>query len=365
MTRRRTAVTGSGDSAAFTNTLLDWLGLPSDAGPDDIEAAHDRLVAFLDSAPPGLQPWARQQATAAGAAYAVLSGRETDSAGATGRDDRTTAADDNADALDDLTEDDFDEDDFDEDDLDPDEPVRATSGKHPASARQGRGRAAEPRKRMAQRPTRSHPRQSAPPALWRRMRNSRVFPVVLMLVVAGLVYGVYQVGGGAPSNTGAKGNATASPTAQPLDEAKVAELMTKLQANPKDVDTLRSLGDVYFQASDYKTAATWQQKIIDINPKDINARLALGVALFNTGDTAGAEQHWLKAVEIDPNQAEAHYDLGFLHLSKNPPDNAKAKAEWEQVIKIDPNSELAKTVSNHMDSLTDPSPSATSPAGGK
>ena len=341
----------------------------------------------------------------AGAAYAVLSGRESDPTGATARDDRTPAADGDDEAVDAvdavdadepdddvlnlklLIADDFDEDDFDEDDFDEAERDRterdqaerdrterdraerdrATSGKQPGGTRPSRGAAAKSGKQVAQRASRSHPRQSAPATLRRRLRNSRIFPIALMLVVAGLVYGVYRAGAETPPNSGTNASATAAPTAQPLDEAKVAELMSKLQANPKDVETLRSLGDVYFQASDYKTAATWQQKILDINPNDINARLALGVALFNTGDTAGAEQHWLKVVELDPKQAEAHYDLGFLYLSKNPPDNAKAKAAWEEVIRIDPNSELAKTVSTHMDSLVDPSPSpsTTSSGGGK
>ena len=74
MSRRRASAATPGDSAGFTQTLLARLGLPPDADRTDIEAAHDELVAFLDSAPRGLRPWAQQQLTTAEAAFTLLSG---------------------------------------------------------------------------------------------------------------------------------------------------------------------------------------------------------------------------------------------------------------------------------------------------
>lgn len=336
MGRRRAALAGSVDSAEVTRTLLARLGLPPEASPDEARDARDRLVAFLDSAPPDLSAWARRQARAADAAVTLLSDPGTDPLCETepedpadGRDGKPGKPGKQDDAGD------LDEDHFDEDDFDQDGKARATIVAAPS----------------------------------RRWRPSRIVPVVLTLVVAAVVYGVYRAGvDPAPS---ASAQATASPTAlpstQPLDEAKVVALMKKLDANPADVETLRALADLYFQSGDYPTAASWQRKILDRNPKDITALLTLGVALFNNQDLAGAEQQWLKVVELDPKQPEAHYDLGFLYLSKSPPDTAKAKAAWAKVIEIAPGSELAKTVTSHMDGLQNasPSPSASSSGGGK
>ena len=185
----------------------------------------------------------------------------------------------------------------------------------------------------------------------------------MLAVLAGVVYGVYQ-SGDHTKLPGLSANATESASAQPVDKAKVATLMQKLDANPKDVDSLRALGDMYFQATDYKAAASWQQKIVDIDPKDVTARLALGAADFNAGDNANAEKQWLAVVALDPKQAEAHYDLGFLYLSASPPDMAKVKSEWTKVVEIDPNSDIAKNVSTHLQSLESQSASP-SPVTGK
>ena len=134
--------------------------------------------------------------------------------------------------------------------------------------------------------------------------------------------------------------------------------MAKISANPKDIASLQSLGDIYFAAADYKTAIGWEEKILAVDPKNQVALLAAGAAQFNQGDKAAAKKHWLKAAALYPNVAEVHYDLGFLYLSQTPPDLAKATAEWERVIAIDPTSEVAKTVATHLKSLKSPAPSA-------
>lgn len=321
---RRASAAGSDRPTEFTQTLLARLGLPPDATPHDIEAVHGRLVTFLDSAPTELHGWARQQARTADAAVALLTHEATDVGGEAARDDR----EDESSADDALDEDEFDEDAF------------------PASG-QGKSRAGG-------RADRTNPSRPALALSAGWLRRSRLIPVVLILAVAAVVFGVYQLGDrGVPPVS-----PNASSSTQPLDQAKVADLMQKLSANPKDVQTLGALGDLYFQAGDYKTAASWQQKIVDIDSKHVNARLALGAALFNMGDGAAAEKQWLEVVAIDPKHAEAHYDLGFLYLSKNPPDMVKVKAEWAKVVEIDPNSELAKTVSAHVQRLENsPSPS--------
>ena len=66
----------------------------------------------------------------------------------------------------------------------------------------------------------------------------------------------------------------------------------------------------------------------------------------------------------DAKNVEAHYDLGFMFLSKNPPDLVNVRAEWNEVIAIAPDSDVAKTVATHLKSLDgSPAPSAGSSAG--
>ena len=45
-------------------------------------------------------------------------------------------------------------------------------------------------------------------------------------------------------------------------------------------------------------------------------------------------------------------------MSQTPSDTAKMKAEWQKVIEINPNSDLAQTVSTHINAQASPSPSS-------
>lgn len=183
--------------------------------------------------------------------------------------------------------------------------------------------------------------------------------VAAILLAAGAAFAVHSMTG---SNVPAMDAADPTPSASApaLDNAKVAALMQKITADPKDVDSLGALADMYFQAGDYKNSAVFTKKVLEVTPKNANSWVNLGAAQFNQGDAKGAETSWLKAVALNPKLAEAHYDLGFLYLSSSKPDMAKVKAEWEKVVAIDPTSDIAKNVQTHLKSLESASPAPSS-----
>ena len=190
-----------------------------------------------------------------------------------------------------------------------------------------------------------------------------MWAAVPLLVIA-IVFAVFQMDkaddvpgiSGAP--TGQQTTAASGATA--VDPAKVGALMQKITANPKDKASLQALGDLYFAATDYKNAAVFEQKVLDVDPKNQVALLALGAAQFNLGNAVEAKKTWLTAAGLYPNVAEVHYDLGFLYFSQTPPDKVNMQIEWKKVIAIDPNSNLAKTVATHIKGATaTPSASAT------
>jgi len=202
-------------------------------------------------------------------------------------------------------------------------------------------------------------RTSVPAAAAVNPRRLQLVWAIVPLLVVAVVVGVYFMGKGSdvPGVTGTPtGTATTAaasgPAVVPVDKAKVAALMTKITANPKDTVSLLAMGDIYFGAADYKNAAAWEQKVVDADPKNEKGLLALGAAQFNLGNTAVAKKHWLVAAKLYPNSAEVHYDLGFLYMSQTPPDTAKMRAEWKKVVDIDPTSDLAKTVATHINAPT-------------
>ena len=319
MSRQPVSVGGRADATEFRQELLGRLGLRDNASDQEVEAAHNGLVDFLELAPQEVKSWATAKTTDVDEAFALLSGPEQDlippvvvtTPGALDEEPPTSAV--------------------------PAAPVYSARQATPAPAASGR---------------------RWPP------RTQLVWAVLPLLIVA-IVLGVYWSGkdSGVPGISGAPTNATptaasSGPTAPPLDQAKVAALMAKVSANPKDVASLQLLGDLYFASNDYTNASVWEQKILGVDPKNEKALLSLGAAQFNSGNKAEAKKQWLIAAGLYPKNVEVHYDLGFYYMSEKPADTANMKLEWGKVVAIAPNSALAKSVQTVITG-TKPSASAT------
>jgi len=175
----------------------------------------------------------------------------------------------------------------------------------------------------------------------------------------------FNAGGTSASVIGAGGSPapSAAASAPVLDQAAVAGLMVKIQANPKDADSLMALGDAYYKTGDYKTAGDWYAKVTAIEPTNVRGFLALGATAFNQGDAATAETAWKQVLTLDEKNVEAHYDLGFLYLNRQPADMVGVQREWSRVVALAPDSNIAKTVKAHLDALASAQPGAPAPSG--
>ena len=174
----------------------------------------------------------------------------------------------------------------------------------------------------------------------------------------------FNAGGTSADSIGARSSqAPAAASAPVLDQAKVAELMGKIQANPQDADSLMALGDEFFKVGDFTAAAGWFAKVTKIEPTNVRGFLALGAAAFNQNDLTTAETAWKQATTIDPKNVEAYYDLGFLYLNRQPPDMVGVQREWGKVVKLAPGSDVAKTVQAHLDALASSAPASPAASG--
>jgi cytochrome c-type biogenesis protein CcmH/NrfG len=293
--------------------LLAQLGLGAGASDAELETAHDGIVGFLRTAPQDLRTWAGRQISTTDEAYALLS-----------------------------------------------DPAADLASLAPGAL----FAAAEPTRAPVTTATRSGTAIPGTP-------GRRVGPVARAIIAAlGLVGAlaialfIYQSGAPAvPGFTGTPGpNASATPA---VDAARVAALMQKIAANPKDTASLIGLGDLYYQAGDFKTAADWMAKAVAVDPKNTSALLGLGAAQFNIGDAPSAEKQWRAVLVVEPKNQEAYYDLGFMYLAQNPPDMANVTAMWQKVLDIDPTTTYAANVKTHFASFASPSPAASGvPASG-
>lgn len=278
-----------------------FFGLDADASPDRVADVHRQLEAYLAGAPADLQPWAERQKGLARRAVEARTGTDAQQA------------------------------------------------------------EAEELSALGLDPELETPAATAAPVIRPPKKKGWMLPAALALLSAIVVVGVYQMGGDPQPQAGSNPSASSmqdipGSTPKPVDPKMVKTLEEKIKKDPKDVLSMKALGQVYDQAGDYTNAAKWQQRVTEVTPKDPTAWLALGVAQFNGANLKDAEVSWNKAKELDPKQAITYYNLGFLYMSKN--DMNKARENWQKVVDLDPKSDLAKSVQSHLGKASTPSAKA-------
>jgi cytochrome c-type biogenesis protein CcmH/NrfG len=354
--------------------LLARLGLDPSATPEDVSASHEAVSAYLAAAPRSLRTWARVQASGADEAYALLTdpaalSRAVALGGAGARPAVLPGEPATPPAR-----------------RDPPSPApvavvpavtaAAAAGAAPARVdallaevtpgahREIVGTAAE--RAASTVAVSGTPRSSrllgllASPAFRNVALVGATVAAIGIVVVLGFNAGNTRAGGIAAGVTPAPSAAASTPV---LDQAAVAALMVKIQANPKDADSLMALGDAYYRTGDFKTAGDWFAKVTAVEPTNVRGFLALGATAFNQGDPATAETAWKQAVTIDEKNVEAHYDLGFLYLNRQPADMVGVQREWTRVVQLAPDSDIAKTVKAHLDALASFKPASPAASG--
>ena len=364
------SVRPTGQAAAEVE-LLARLGLPASASPEDVDQLHHAVSEFLAAAPPEIRGWARAQVAALDTAYIHL----TDPVGLEGSALMSPASPpsvvpggpatpparrgpapavapveplaDEADELDIEGEPSVEDlaalyamvTPSAHDDMKPQSrPARPAATPVPAPARAA---AMAPALQVAPAPAES--------TIWKKLFLGGLTAVLAVGLFVGINFVVN--GSAVKADPNASQVAQAPASAPVVDEAKVAGLMAKIQANPEDIESLLALGNEFYNGGQFDVAATWFDKVTAIDPKNVQALLARGAVSFNLNDLANAESTWKKVVVIDPKNTEVHYDLGFLYLNQPTPNWTGVQAEWNKVIELDPGSDLAKTVQSHLDSL--------------
>jgi tetratricopeptide (TPR) repeat protein len=295
-----------------TAKYFEVLGLPLDAGGQDIEARYQELTAHFNSneLPPQLKDWAREQMAKVDEAYAILSDPDL-RAGL-------------------------------EDELVEEEPQPVVAAAAPA-------------------PAQVAPRQRGGGGAAARLPLIALALGIIVGGVALLAVIVGEMGFGDEAEDPADAAAEQQQFV-PVDTERVAELVTSYQQDQKNPETLFELGEAYFLAGEWQQGLDWFLKLVEVDPGNVHAWTDIGTARYNLGNIEEARTAWTKGIELAPDDPQLHYNMGFLHANSEPPDFEAARQEWQTVLELAPGTELANTVSVHMEGLNaTPTPGAPAP----
>ncbi len=143
--------------------------------------------------------------------------------------------------------------------------------------------------------------------------------------------------GMSPAQLPGIGSAQQEQAPSPEMLAKAAEpLLTQLQSNPNDVETVIKLGNLYYDSRAYTQAIQYYEKALSIQPKNADVRTDLGTAYWYTGDPDKAIASFEKALAIRPNHPGTLFNLGIVKW-QGKKDPKGAVVAWEKLLETNPN----------------------------
>lgn len=190
------------------------------------------------------------------------------------------------------------------------------------------------------------PRETQPVAAGSNTWTSReAYLLALVCLFVGLVLGYLFRGSSPPAATALGANpAVATPAPAPGQgpthsaEALApfaAPLLAALQTDPKNVEALVQLGNLYYDNHVYPQAIDYYTRALELRPADVNVRTDLGTSYWYSNMPEKAVAEYNKSLAIEPHHAPTLFNLGIVQLEglNNP---AAAVAAWEKLLATNP-----------------------------
>lgn len=193
------------------------------------------------------------------------------------------------------------------------------------------------------------------------LASSRVYQICAAALVVGLALGYFVIGARkAPAPTRASAPSVAPkpgmmpgghpvPTMEQMKamaDVKAAPLLEKLKTDPKNAKLLVQVAALYNSTHQFKDAANYYNKALQVDPKNVVTRTDLASSLYYQGDADSAIAELQKALKYSPKDVNALFNLGMIKF-KGKDDAAGAITVWELLLKTHPDLDR-KTVVEQM-----------------
>jgi cytochrome c-type biogenesis protein CcmH/NrfG len=166
--------------------------------------------------------------------------------------------------------------------------------------------------------------------------------LAIICLLAGLAMGYFLRGTSAPTVSAADN--PSAPVAAPAASAattggdvdlQAAPLKMALTTDPKNVDLLVQLGNLYYDKHVFSTAIEYYGRALEVKPNDVNVRTDLGTAYWYSGSPQRAIAEYKQSLKVDPGHAQTLFNMGVVYRD-GMKDPAAAAATWEKLLKLHP-----------------------------
>ena len=145
----------------------------------------------------------------------------------------------------------------------------------------------------------------------------------------------------ASATTAIANTATLPPGSNSLSEmadTQAAPLLMKLSADPKNPDTLISIGNLDYDAQQYPVAVDFYNRALQSRPSDASVRTDMADCLLVPATLKKQLRNSNKALTFAPTNPNTLFNLGLVKW-QGKHDGAGAIADWNKLLEANPNYE--------------------------
>ena len=179
-------------------------------------------------------------------------------------------------------------------------------------------------------------------------RVKQVYAMAAVCLLLGLAIGylfrgsqslappVPQAVGTQPAVAGAMGGHMPSlDQMKQMADKKAAPLLEKLKGDPNNSDLLIQVGNIYKATHQFKEAADYYGKALQVDTKNVAIRTEMASCLYYNGDVDGAISQLQQSLQFDPKDANSLFNLGMIKW-QGKQDGKGALAAWRELLKSNP-----------------------------
>jgi tetratricopeptide (TPR) repeat protein len=120
-----------------------------------------------------------------------------------------------------------------------------------------------------------------------------------------------------------------------MADKKAAPLLAKAKSDPRNAELENQIGLVYEKAHQFKEAAGYFEKSLQLDPKNVGVRADYASCLYYTGNVDEALAQLNRSLTYDSKHAGTLMNIGIIKWrGKNDVDGAVAA--WEKLLQYHP-----------------------------
>jgi cytochrome c-type biogenesis protein CcmH/NrfG len=139
-------------------------------------------------------------------------------------------------------------------------------------------------------------------------------------------------------------------TSSSINSQEEQALKSVLQNDPKNLNTLVRLGNLYMDSQRFSDAVEYYDRALAIDPKNNDVRVDAGTCYRRSGRPDIAEKYYREALALNPNHAFANMNLGVV-LAYDFGKYEEATKYFEKYVKLDPASPNAAQIREEINKL--------------